>query len=83
MQVGTEGQGFAADRQAEGTAGVPYPNLDGIDTVECRMFALRQQEVDGAGDTTGAIRGDVSPYLTVVPTLRVRLKIKRVANGAG
>ncbi len=69
--------GRRGDLEHERRAGLPQPDLGGIDAVPVAALPRREQEQDRRAGTAPAIAGQVAPGLAVVAAFRMRGQCQR------
>lgn len=82
-KVGAKEGGGGGGAELERAAGLPEPELGGVDPVPVARFAGGQQEENGGAGAAGAVGRGVAPGLAVVTALGVRLEAEGGDDGGG
>ncbi len=82
-EVGAERGGGGGGAQLERGAGLPDPELGGVDAVPVAGFALGEEEEDRRAGAAGAVGRGVAPGFAEMAALRVRLQAECGDDGLG
>ena len=82
-ELGAERGRGGGRAEFERGAGVPEPELGGVDPVPVARFAFGQEEENRGAGAAGAVGGQVAPGLAVVAALGVWLEAEGGDDGGG